>query len=210
MTIRARLWLGIGLMMAAVVGLAALGLGALIVVDREYTYLLEVHHQRVAWALRLKTASQAEILAARSYVLTDDSEFLEAVGQADAEQQVALENLRRLGSGEAPFLDEIEIAARDYDLASGDDAGELGRQASGEHVTLGGESARRELITLIDQYVAEQQAALDATSADVTRVVVGVALTLGLGVVIATATAAVTAWRTSRAILIPLGGLVAA
>ena len=79
MTIRARLWIGIGLMMAAVVGLATLGLGALVVIDREYTFLLEVHHQQVAWALRLKTASQAEILAARSYVLTDDRSFLEAL-----------------------------------------------------------------------------------------------------------------------------------
>ena len=94
MTIRTRLWLGIGLMMAAVVGLAALGLGALIVVDREYSFLLDVHHQRVAWALRLKTASQAEILAARSYLLTDDRAFLDAVKRADEEQAMALANLR--------------------------------------------------------------------------------------------------------------------
>jgi signal transduction histidine kinase len=210
MTIRTRLWLGIGLMMAAVVGLAALGLGALIVVDREYSFLLDVHHQRVAWALRLKTASQAEILAARSYLLTDDHSFLDAMKQADDEQSVALVNLRRLSGAETPFLDEIDAAARDYDLASGDDAGELGRQADGEHLELGGEAARRELIALIDQYVAEQQAALDRTSADVTRVVLGVALTVVIGVFVALATAAVTAWKTSRAILVPLGGLVTA
>ena len=210
MTIRARLWLGIGLMMAAVVGLAALGLGALIVVDREYTYLLEVHHQRVAWALRLKTASQAEILAARSYLLTDDRAFLDAVKQADDEQSAALANLRRLSSAESAILDEIERMARAYDLASGDDVGELGRQADGEHLDLGGERARRELIALVDDYVTDQQTALDATSADVTRVVLGVALVLGIGVIVALVTAAATAWKTSRAILIPLGGLVTA
>jgi nitrogen fixation/metabolism regulation signal transduction histidine kinase len=59
-------------------------------------------------------------------------------------------------------------------------------------------------------YVADRQAALDASSADVTRVVLGVALTLALGAVVATATAAVTAWKTSRAILFPLSGLVTA
>jgi NtrC-family two-component system sensor histidine kinase KinB len=210
MTIRARLWIGIGLMMAAVVGLATLGLGALVVIDREYTFLLEVHHQQVAWALRLKTASQAEILAARSYVLTDDRSFLEAVEQADAEQATALERLRRLSDDSAPMLDEIERRARAYDLASGDDAAELGRQADGEHLELGGERARRELVGLIDEYVADRQAALDASSDDVTRVVLGVALTLAVGAVVATATAAVTAWKTSRAILFPLSGLVTA
>jgi hypothetical protein len=60
MTIRARLWIGIGLMMAAVVGLATLGLGALVVIDREFTFLLEVHHRQVAWALRLKTAARID------------------------------------------------------------------------------------------------------------------------------------------------------
>ena len=210
MTIRKRLWLGIGLMMAAVVVLAALGLGALIVVDREYTRLLEVHHQRVAWALRLKTASQAEILAARSYLLTDDRAFLDAVKQADDDQASALGNLRRLTSGDVGLLDEIEEAAREYDLASGDDDSILGRQASGEHLELGGENARRELIGLIDQYVSEQQAALDRSSDDVTDVVVGVALVLGAGVVVALATAALTAWKTSHAILVPLSGLVTA
>ena len=58
--------------------------------------------------------------------------------------------------------------------------------------------------------MADQQAALDATSADVTRVVLGVAVTVAVGVVVALATAAVTAWKTSRAILVPLSGLVTA
>ena len=115
-----------------------------------------------------------------------------------------------MSDGDSSLLEEIAATARDYDLASGDDAGELGRQAGGEHLDLGGENARRELTALIDQYVADQQAALDATSADVTRVVLAVAVTVAIGVVVALATAAVTAWKTSRAILTPLGGLVTA
>lgn len=210
MTIRARLWIGIGLMMAAVFGLAALGLTALVVVDREYTFLLDVQHQRVAWALRLKIASQAEILAARSYLLTDDPMFLDAVAQADVDQSVALAHLRRFSGDDDAILDEIEASGRAYDLASGDDAGELGRQAGGERLALGGETARRSLFGLIDQYVADQQAALEQTSAEVTRVVIGAGLALFAGVMLALTTAAVTAWKTSRAIMIPLSGLVTA
>jgi PAS domain S-box-containing protein len=210
MTIRARLWIGIGMMMAAIVGLAALGLGALVVVDREYTYLLDVQHQRVAWALRLKTASQAEILAARSFLLTEDRSVLDAMEQADAGQTAALENLRRLTGAESSALDEIERTARAYDLASGDDADELGRQAGAELLATGGERARRELIGLIDQYVTGQQAALEETSDEVTRTVIRVGVILAIGVVVALATATVTAWKTTRAILTPLSGLVTA
>jgi len=210
MTIRARLWIGIGLMMAAVVSLAALGLGALVVVDREYTFLLEVHHQRVAWALRLKAASQAEILAARTFLLTDNPSFLDEVKRADEDQSVALAHLRRLGSDPTSTLDEIERVARAYDLASGDDAGALGRQAGGEHLEFGGEDARQELIRVIEGYVADQQAALDATSTHVTWVVLGVAVALVGGVTVATIAAAATAWKTSRAILVPLSALVTA
>ena len=111
MTIRARLWIGFGLMMAAILGLAALGLAALMVVDREYSFLLDVRHQRVAWALRLKAASQAEILAARSYLLTDDPAFLSAVQQADTEQANALARLREIDDAETDILTQIETRA---------------------------------------------------------------------------------------------------
>jgi signal transduction histidine kinase len=210
MTIRARLWIGFGLMMAAILGLAALGLAALVIVDREYTFLLDVRHQRVAWALRLKSASLAEILAARSYALSDDRAFLEAVQRADTEQAIALARLREISDVDAALLDLIEQRARAYDLASGDDVSEQGRQAAGEYLGLGGEQARQELITLIDQYVVDQQTALDATSADVTTVVVGVAAVLAAGATIAIAIATATAWKTLGAILVPLTGLVTA
>ena len=210
MTIRARLWIGFGLLMAAILGLAALGLAALVVVDREYSFLLDVRHQRVAWALRLKAASQAEILAARSYLLTDDPAFLDAVQVADAEQADALGRLRSIRTTDNLMLGEIEARAIAYDLLSGDEPGETGRQVGGESVGLGGESARRELTTLIDRYVEDQQAALDATSADVTREVLGVAAILASGAAIALVLAWFAAWKTSRAIVVPLTGLVAA
>ncbi|MGE3270566.1 MAG: ATP-binding protein [Chloroflexota bacterium] len=210
MTIRARLWIGFGLMMAAILGLAALGLGALVVVDREYSFLLDVRHQRVAWALRLKAASQAEILAARSYLLTDDPSFLDAIRQADTEQTDAIRHLREIDDTETAILDEIEAHAVAYDLLSGDHPGEIGRQAGAESVRLGGERARRELTTLIDQYVAEQQSSLDTTSNDVTRVVLGVAAILAAGAAIALILAFLTAWKTLHAILTPLTGLVTA
>lgn len=210
MTIRARLWIGFGLMMAAILGLAALGLAALVVVDREYSFLLDVRHQRVAWALRLKAASQAEILAARSYLLTDDPSFLSAVQHADAEQATALRRLHEISATENAILDEIEARAIAYDLLSGDQPGETGRQVSGESVGLGGESARRELTALIDQYVEQQQAALDATSAEVTQVVLSVAAILAGGASVALVLAWLAALKTSRAIVVPLTGLVAA
>ena len=210
MTIRARLWIGFGLMMAAILGLAALGLAALVVVDREYTFLLDVRHQRVAWALRLKAATQSEILAARSYLLTEDQSFLDAVQLADAEQATALRHLHEINVAENAILDEIETRAIAYDLLSGDQPGESGRQVSGEDVGLGGEDARRELTALIDQYVEDQQAALDATSAEVTRVVLRVAAVLAGGAAVALVLAWMAAVKTSRAIVVPLTGLVAA
>lgn len=210
MTIRARLWIGFGLMMAAILALAALGLAALVIVDREYSFLLDVRHQRVAWALRLKAASQAEILAARSYLLTDSPEFLDAIEQADNEQQTALATLRQLSGNETAMLDEIEATARAYDLASGDDAVQHGRQAGAERLAFGGESIRQQLTGLIDRYVEDQQAALDVTSAEVTNVVVQVALILAAGALLAVGAAATAAWKTSHAILTPLSGLIAA
>jgi hypothetical protein len=156
MTIRARLWLGFGLMTAAIIVLATLGLAMLIVVDREYSYLLDVRHQRVAGALRLKTASQAEVLAARSFLLTSDPTFLDSMRHADARQKEVLRELRPLGGDDdATMLDQIEVAAHAYDLASGDDVNTVGRRAGPEQLALGGEDSRRQLAELIDRYVAD-------------------------------------------------------
>jgi signal transduction histidine kinase/CHASE3 domain sensor protein len=210
MTIRTRLLVGFGLMMAAILGLAALGLAALVVVDREYSFLLDVRHQRVAWALRLKAATQREILSARSYLLTDDPAYLDAVEAADAEQAVALRRLREISDTENLILEEIEKRAIAYDLLSGDEPSEVGRQVGGESVGMGGEDARRELTDLIDRYVDHQQSALDATSADVSRVVVRVAAMLAGGAAVALVLAWLAALKTSRAIVVPLTGLVAA
>jgi signal transduction histidine kinase/CHASE3 domain sensor protein len=212
MTIRARLWVGFGLMMAAILGLAALGLAALVVVDREYSFLLDVRHQRVAGALRLKAATQSEILSARSYLLTEDPAFLSAVEQADAEQARAFQRLRELANTDAEHarLDELEAGAVAYDQLSGDDTDQSGRQVSGESMAFGGEDARRELTALIDRYIDEQQSALDATSAEVTRVVVGVGAALTAGAALALVLAAAAAWKTAADIVVPLSGLVAA
>lgn len=210
MTIRARLWIGFGLMMAAIVALAVLALAALIAVDREYSEMLDIRHQRVTEALRLKSASQAEILAARSYLLTGDLAFLDAMRQADEEQRGVLAALRGLSANDdSSLLDAFEAAASAYDRTSGD-VPEQTRAPGAAEPDLSGEPAKRELTALLDRYIAEQQATLDETSAEATRSVRRAVLALVIGALVAVVAAAGAAWLTAREIVVPLGRLIAA
>ena len=198
-------------MMAAIVALAVLGLAALITVDREYSEVLNVRHQRVAEGLRLKAASQAEILAARSYLLTGDPAFLDAMRRADEEQRSVLAALEQLGPGgdDIELLRAFEAAASAYDRTGGDVPEQTRLPGSGPF-DLGGEQAKRELTALVDEYIAVQQAALDRTNLEATRTVRRVVIGMLIGVMAAILTAAIAAWRTAQVIAIPLAHLVAA